>query len=85
MQIMKTNISKSRQISIFFYGSFIRADVMQSGGLVPESIEVARLNGFDISINPHACIFRSVQCCIYGILVKATHAQLDSKRPANPS
>ncbi|MCM5681777.1 gamma-glutamylcyclotransferase [Schlegelella sp. S2-27] len=66
----------ARQIAVFFYGSFIRRDVMARGGLVPDRIEVARLSGFEIHICPHACIAPSDQHSIYGILVWATHDQL---------
>lgn len=73
---MHTDTTSARRIAVFFYGSFIRPDVMARGGLVPDHIEVARLNGFDIQISPHACITRSDQHAIYGILVRATHAEL---------
>ena len=49
---------------------------MASGGLQPERVDVVRLSGFDIQISPHACITRSSEHSIYGILVSATHAQL---------
>jgi hypothetical protein len=62
---------------VFFYGSFMRRDVMARGGLQPDRIEVARLSGFDIRISPHACIVRSDQHSIYGILVKASHDELN--------
>ena len=38
----------------FFYGSFINLDVLKQAGYVPERFEVARLNGFDIHIQPLA-------------------------------
>lgn len=37
---------------------------------------MARLSGFDIQISPHACITRSDQHSIYGIVVRATHEEL---------
>ena len=66
-----------RRINVFFYGSFIRPDVMARAGFVPDRIEVARLSGFDIHLCPHACITRSAQHSIYGIMVKATHEELN--------
>ena len=50
---------------------------MAKGGLVPEKIDVARLNGFQIYLCPHACIQRSDEHSIYGILVQATHEELN--------
>lgn len=73
---MHADTTSARRIAVFFYGSFIRPDVMARGGLRPDRIEVARLNGFDIQVSPHACITRSDQHAIYGILVRATHAEL---------
>jgi hypothetical protein len=66
----------AKRIAVFFYGSFIRREVMARGGLQPDRIEIARLSGFDIHISPHASISRSDQHSIYGILVQATHEEL---------
>jgi len=76
MLAMHPDRPPTRQIAVFFYGSFIRREVMARGGLQPDHIEVARLSGFDIHISPHACITRSDQHSIYGILVRASHDEL---------
>src|SRR5215471_5799298 len=60
----------------FFYGSFMNLDVLKQGAFVPERYEVARLNGFDIRIQPLATLVRSDQHCVYGIVASATHEQL---------
>ncbi len=60
----------------FFYGSFINLEVLQQLGVVPEKYEVARLNGFDIRIQPLANLTRSDQDCVYGIVALATHDEL---------
>ncbi len=65
-----------KRIAVFFYGSFIRPEIMARGGLQADRIEVARLSGFDIHISPHACICRSDRHSIYGVLVWATHEEL---------
>lgn len=65
-----------RRVHVFFYGSFIRREVMARGGLVPERIELARLGGFDIQFNPHACLVRSAPHAVCGILVQASHEEL---------
>lgn len=70
--------TEEKRIAVFFYGSFMRRDVMARGGFHPAHIEVAKLSGFDIRIDPHANIIRSDQHCIYGILVQATHKELIS-------
>jgi hypothetical protein len=70
--------TEEKRIAVFFYGSFMRGDVMARGGFHPARIEVAKLSGFDIKIDPHANIIRSDQHSIYGILVYATHNELNS-------
>ena len=66
-----------KRIAVFFYGSFMRREVLARGGFVPETIETARLGGFDIDCCPHAYISRSGQHSIYGVLVSATHQELE--------
>ena len=65
------------QIAAFFYGSFIRMDVLARVDFKPDKFEIARLCGFDIHISPHAGLSRSDQHSVYGILVKVTHEKLD--------
>lgn len=60
----------------FFYGSYINLDVLKEVELMPEQIEVARLGGFDIRIQPLANLIPSDRHCVYGILAQATHAEL---------
>jgi hypothetical protein len=66
------------KVRAFFYGSFIREDVQEKGGLYDANAEVARLNGFDIHISPHAALSSSAEHCVYGVLVDITHKQLDA-------
>jgi hypothetical protein len=61
---------------VFLNGSFINLDVLQGAGLAPDGVEVARLAGFDIVVGPLANLIRSDQHSVYGILVRATHAEL---------
>jgi len=60
----------------FFYGSYMNFDVLKEVNFVPEQWEVARLNGFDIRIQPRANLVRSEQACVYGIIATATHQEL---------
>ncbi len=76
MQNLATETAIKR-VPVFFYGSFIRREVLARGGFQPETTEVVRLSGFDIAFCPHAYISRSEQHSIYGILVHATHQELD--------
>lgn len=62
---------------VFFYGSYINQEVLAQAGLVPGSVEAARLNGYDIRIAPHANLVPSQQRCVYGILATATHPELE--------
>ena len=65
------------KIWVFFYGSFINLEVLAEVGFVPDRVEVARLSGFDIRIGPLANLVRSDRHCVYGILVQATHTELE--------
>jgi hypothetical protein len=71
--------TKEKRIGAFFYGSFIRPEVMARGGLRPQDVDaqVARLNGFDIHVSPHANLSQSDRHCVYGVLVQLTHDELD--------
>ena len=64
------------KVWVLFYGSFINLDVLRGTGLAPDRVEVARLGGFDIVVRPLANLIRSDQHSVYGILAKATHAEL---------
>jgi hypothetical protein len=66
-----------KRIAAFFYGSFIRKDVMALGGFHPETVEVAKLSGYDITFDPHANIFRSDQHAVCGVLVYPSHEELN--------
>jgi hypothetical protein len=66
-----------KRIPAFFYGSFIRKDIMALGDFYPDRIEVAKLNGYDIAFDPHANIFRCDNCAICGVLVYPSHEELN--------
>jgi len=73
----KASQTLTKRIGVFFYGSFIRKDIMALGGFYPDEIEVAKLNGYDIAFDPHANIFRCEYRAICGVLVYPTHAELN--------
>lgn len=60
----------------FFYGSFINLDVLKEVDYVPEQFEVARLDGFEIRIEPLANLVPSDGSSVYGIVALAAHEQL---------
>jgi hypothetical protein len=64
------------KVWVFVHGSCINFAVLREVDLVPERWEVARLDGFDIRIQPRANLVRSGQHCVYGIVATATHAEL---------
>jgi hypothetical protein len=66
------------KVRVFFYGSFINREVLARGGLVAERIDVGKLWGFDIRIETLATLVRSDRHCVYGIVCRATHAELRS-------
>jgi len=72
-----TSQNAPKRIAAFFYGSFIRKDIMALGGFYPDRIEVAKLNGYDIAFDPHANVFRCDQRAIYGVLVYPSHEELN--------
>ena len=64
------------KVWVFFYGSYMNFAVLREVDLVPERWEVARLDGFDIRIQPRANLVHSDQHCVYGIVATATHAEM---------
>ena len=64
------------KVWVFFYGSYMNFEVLREVNLVLEKWEVARLDGFEISIAPRANLVRSDERCVYGIVATATHAEL---------
>jgi hypothetical protein len=74
----KTKGDPMKQLKVwaFFYGSYINLNVLNEVDFIPEQYEVAKLNGFDIQIQPLANLVRSDRQCVYGIVATATHAEL---------
>ena len=60
----------------FFYGSYINKKVLLEVDLIPDQLEVARLAGFDIRIQPLANLVESGQHCVFGIVATCSHEQL---------
>ncbi|MFY9227632.1 MAG: gamma-glutamylcyclotransferase family protein [Blastocatellia bacterium] len=64
------------KVWVFFYGSYMNLKVLKEVEIIIEHWEVAKLNGFDIKIEPRANVVYSNQYCVYGIVTKATHQEL---------
>jgi hypothetical protein len=64
------------KVWVFFYGSYMNLGVLRDIGLSPQQVEVGRLDGFDVRIQPLANLVRSDEHCVYGILATASHAEL---------
>jgi len=67
----------SQSVVTFFYGSYINRAVLGEVELFPQRFEVARLPGYDISIQPLANLVASDEHTVYGVLATATHAELE--------
>ncbi len=68
---------KQPKIPVFFYGSYINFDVLKEVDIIPERYQVAKLYGYDLSIQPLGNIFQAEEKCVYGIVVEATHPELN--------
>ena len=66
-----------RKIAVFFYGSYINRAVLAEVGLAPDRLQVARLDGFELRIRLLANLIPAAAGTVYGVLVEATHAELD--------
>lgn len=64
------------EVWVFFYGSFIRLDLLRDRGFVPRRWEVGRLPGFDIRMTPLANLVPDPSRVVCGILAQTTHAKL---------
>jgi AIG2-like family len=67
----------ARKVWTFWYGSYMNTAVLAEVDLRPDSFEVARLDAFDIRIEPLANLVRSDGSAVYGVLAQATHEELD--------
>ncbi len=64
-------------VLVFFYGSYINRTVLREVDLAPERFEVARLDGYDISIRPLANVFECAGQTVWGVVASATQEELD--------
>jgi hypothetical protein len=65
------------RVPVFFYGSYMNPRVLAEADVVPERFETARLDGFDIEIRPLANLVPAPDRCVFGLLTRARHAELE--------
>ena len=70
-------MSKTRRIPVFFYGSFINVDVLKDVDVVPETLVVTRLHGWEIQIAPLANLVPKDQGVVYGVNADCSHEELE--------
>ena len=66
-----------RKVWTFWYGSYMNPAVLAEVDVRPDAFEVARLDGYDITIAPLANLVPADGSAVYGVLAQATHAELD--------
>ncbi len=52
------------KVWVFFYGSNINLDILKKVAIIPEQVEVAKLDGFDIRIRPLENLMRADRHCV---------------------
>ena len=66
-----------RRVWVFFYGSFMNAEVLARADVHPTEQQMARLDGWGLKIEPRATLVPAEDARVFGILARLTHAQLD--------
>jgi AIG2 family protein len=69
-------VSEKNKVWVFFYGSYINLNVLKEVDIFPESIDTAKLSGYDIVIQPRANLVPSFEHTVFGILTTASHSEL---------
>ncbi len=64
------------KVAVFFYGSYMNPRVLEEASLSPDSLQPATLDDFEIEIRPLANLVRADGGRAYGVVVFATHAEL---------
>jgi hypothetical protein len=65
-----------RKAWCFFYGYYINILLLKEINIIPQQYEVAKLNGFDIRIEPWANLIPSNQHCVYGMAAMMAHDEI---------
>ena len=66
-----------RKVWTFFYGSFMNPEVLGKAQVRPTEAQMARLDGWDIRIAPHATLVPVNGRSVFGVLGQLTHPDLE--------
>jgi hypothetical protein len=66
-----------RKVWTFFYGSFMNPNVLAKADVHPTQPQMARLDGWELKIAPRATLVPASARCVYGILARLTHTEMD--------
>ena len=66
------------RVWVFFYGTFMSADVLAKHSVFPRRVVAARLPGLELSVRPRVNLTPSDRSSAYGALVFVTHSELVS-------
>lgn len=64
------------RVWVFFYGTFMNAEVLAAHGVFPAELVPAKLPGFALSIRPRVNLARSDEAIAYGAIALVTQAEL---------
>ncbi len=67
----------TRQIPVFFYGSFMSVDVLTAAKVRPQRPRPARLLGWSLHIGGFATLVPADQGAVFGLVADCSHADLD--------
>jgi len=57
---------KENRVWIFFYGTFMNAEVLAEHGVSAETVVPAKLNGFQLTIRPRVNLTPDERGCVFG-------------------
>jgi hypothetical protein len=66
-----------RSVCTFFYGAFMHRDVVARQGIVLREAQPASLPGFAIRMQPLSNVVPAEGGCVYGLMARLTHRELD--------
>ncbi len=69
-------MSAGRRVWVFFYGTFMSADVLRDHGVFPKEVVPAKLAGHALSICPRVNLTKANTATAYGALALVTQSEL---------
>ena len=69
---------EARRINVFFYGLFMDESLLQSKGILPRNICLAKLYGYSLRIGERATLLQDSSFHVFGVLMSLTHKEIDS-------